>query len=200
MSNLVFSEGINIYNSFKPASRNIFEILIYDINNEGANMEDELSEEDKKSISSKAIHNYARFHATSIKIGDEYLSLKRNPISKQFQVDGNESYAWADKLTIKWRESSDWEVRRYHETWIGTIYDKEKDVYKALDRTNPLANPYRTIVINLPGKYSLKCEGVLPKNIGNIDLAWGRGSSTVEPQLEYYVTRINKVTENGNFK
>ena len=182
MSNFVFSEGnANIYKEFKPASKNLFEIELMDTNTAGAYI--------GTGFDPEAINTYARFHAVDVKIDDEYLSLKRNPISKLFQVSENESYIWADKLTIKWRESSDWEVRNYHEWWISSIYDKENDVYRA----SAIHNPYRTIIINLPGSYKLECEGILPRNIGRIDLAWGKGGSIVEPQLDYYVTKIKQI-------
>ena len=183
MSNLgSFSGGeANIFKNFKPASRNLFTISIYSKEDDAALQ--------KAGFSNSAIHTYAQYHAVSVKIGDEYLSLKRNPISKQFQVDGNESYVWTDRLTIKWRESKDWEVRNYHEHWISSIYDKENDVYKK----SPTSDPYRTIDIDLPGDYYLRCEGILPRNIGSLDLAWGKGGSIVEPQLDYYVTKIQKI-------
>lgn len=184
MANFTFSDGMeNIYKSFKPASKNLFEIEIYTTGSEGEDVN-----LGGGKFNTEAISKYAKFHAVSVKIDDEYLSLKRNDLSKLFQVDGNESYVRANKLSIKWRESSDWEVRKYHEAWIGKIYNKEKDVYLSLTST-----PYRKIIIRLPEKYSLECSGILPKNIGNFELAWGKGSSIVEPQLDYYVTKISEI-------
>lgn len=182
MADFTFSEGLSIYKTFKPAAKNLFTVVITLSDNTDLDL-------GGKSFGAKEIASYTKLHATAITIGDESLSLKRNELSKQFQADGNESYKRADTLKITWRESSDWEVRRYHEAWINTIYDKEKDVY----RSKPAGNPYRKLIIYLPDDYSITCEGILPKNIGSIDLAWGKGSSVITPTLEYYVARVNTI-------
>ena len=165
----------DIYTNFSPAFKNLYEISVFS--------DDKFSSDDK--ISS----GWAKFHATSVKIDDEELSLQRNDALKQFHVDESTGYKWASTLSIKWREDSKWSVRQYHENWIGIIYDKKTDRFKSIDLSSS-TSPYKYLKITLPDKMVIKCFGVLPKNIGNIDLAWGKQGGIIEPQLNYYISRV----------
>lgn len=158
----------DIYLNFNPAMKNLFTIKI-------------LEDSDEK------LNAIAEFHATSVRIDDEVISLKRNEISKNFQIDDTSGYQWANKLTIKWRENNLWEVKRFHEEWISTMYDKDRDVYKSFDPNSK--GPYKTFLITLPNDRAIKCYQVLPRNIGGIDLSWSNSPATVEHNLDYYLTK-----------
>lgn len=158
----------DIYLNFNPAVKNLFTIQI-------------LGDSDKE------LSTIAEFHATSVKIDDEAITLKRNEISKNFQVEETSGYQWANKLSIKWRENDLWQVKSFHEKWISTIYDKDNDVYKSFELNS--AGPYKTFLITLPNDKAIKCYRVLPRNIGSIDLAWSNSPSIVEHNLDYYLTK-----------
>lgn len=172
---LSFSSGqADIYKDFVPAVKNLYNVSIFAAN--GYSQDDIFNSK------------YPNYHATSVKIGDEELSLQRNDILKQFCIDESSGYKWANSLSIRWREDQNWTIRKYHEAWIDIIYDKRRDVFK-----QAIESPYKTISITLPSGVVIVCEGVLPKNIGDIDLAWGKQGSIVEPQLNYYVSRVKMI-------
>ena len=50
-----------------------------------------------------------------------------------FKLKNQDSYTRTNTLSLSWRECDGWKVKRYHDKWIGLIYDRKKDCYKSFD-------------------------------------------------------------------
>lgn len=178
LDNSTFINDINKIYTAEYAVKNLYRVEIYDTFNDG--VEDFL--------------NYLSLQAPSVSFKGESLDLTRNNVTRNFQLreDGN-SFNWTDELSIKWRERDDWEVRKYHEKWLGEFYDKEKDCFLSKEAA-AIPSLYRTIIVTLPesktnssAPHTIKFFYVLPKTIGDFELGWGSGADNIEHQLTYYV-------------
>ena len=67
--------------------------------------------------------------AKSIAFQGETLNLVRDDFTKEFKLSGDTPYNWVNAVTITWNETSFWEIKQFHDRWMGMFYDKEKDVY-----------------------------------------------------------------------
>lgn len=192
----------SIYKDYNPAYKNLYTVEIYYFSENHVN--------DKSSgwVDTDDISKYIKFHATNVTFGDETLNLDRNPITKNFQLKSSDSYTRSDRLSITWREADDWLVKKYHEKWVGSIYNKEEDYYWSYPRTVKIGDwgyeenvdsLYRKIRIILPAsqwrisitpyyyKHIIVFEDVLPCNIGKLDFSWDSNSEIIKHQLDYYV-------------
>lgn len=165
----------SIYKDYSPAYRNLYEVCI--LNSSGG------SDDSAKEFS---------FLTTSISVKGEELRLKRNDVSKLFQVEDSNAYTWVDELSIKWREQDDWAVRKYHSDWISKFYSKENNHFLSAQNTNDIQSRYRTIKVLLPPtadgkKPVVTFSKVLPKVLPGVDLEWSKDSSVVTHQISYYI-------------
>ena len=188
-----------IYDSYYPQYDNLYTVEISypteEISIEGFNLE-----------------NYIKFHATKVSFNGESLSLERDPITKRFKLKNTDSYSRTNTLDITWRECDGWKVKRYHDSWVGLIYNRKDDHYWSQDV--PLAGNlnnkiYRTITITFPYEmnspirkrqnsinsedYSyrelkLRFSEVLPNTTGNISVGYSTTSNIVSHSLSYYIT------------
>lgn len=173
----------NIY-SYNPAFKNLYKVEIYCESNSVYN-----------------INQYFSAHCENVKFGEESLTLKRNDVTKNFQIEGT-PYKWQDTLTITWRECDSWKVKKYHEDWMSVIYDKSTDRYKSLSG-DEVKKLYRTIRVTLPksqgtdydDKNIIVFEGVIINQVPGIDLAWGQQSDVVRHSLNYYVKNYHWESE-----
>lgn len=170
-----------LYDNYKPAYNNLYEVLIFDSKVTGnSNIYD--------------VENYIKFHAINISFNGESLGLTRNEVTKQFQLNDTQAYKRSDTLTIQWEENEDWLVKKYHDTWLSLFYNKEKDYYYSHDE-NSRKQLYKTIKVVLPksNAFSGECDcitfiNVLPNNTPGLNLSWGASASIVNHSLTYYVT------------
>lgn len=189
-----------IYDSYYPQYDNLYTVEISSPSTE------------KISIEGFNLENYIKFHATKVFFNGESLSLERDPITKRFKLKNTDSYSRTNTLDITWRECDGWKVKRYHDSWVGLIYNRKDDHYWSQDV--PLAGNlnnkiYRTITITFPYEmnspirkrqnsinsedYSyrelkLQFSEVLPNTTGNISVGYSTTSNIVSHSLSYYIT------------
>ena len=189
-----------IYDSYYPQYDNLYTVEISSPSTE------------EISIEGFNLENYIKFHATKVSFNGESLSLERDPITKRFKLKNTDSYSRTNTLDITWRECDGWKVKRYHDSWVGLIYNRKDDHYWSQDV--PLAGNlnnkiYRTITITFPYEmnnpirerqnsinsedYSyrelkLRFSEVLPNTTGNISVVYSTTSIIVSLSLSYYIT------------
>ena len=189
-----------IYDSYYPQYDNLYTVEISSPSTE------------EISIEGFNLENYIKFHATKVSFNGESRSLERDPITKRFKLKNTDSYSRTNTLDITWRECDGWKVKRYHDSWVGLIYNRKDDHYWSQDV--PLAGNlnnkiYRTITITFPYEmnspirerqnsinsedYSyrelkLRFSEVLPNTTGNISVGYSTTSNIVSHSLSYYIT------------
>ena len=189
-----------IYDSYYPQYDNLYTVEISSPSTE------------EISIEGFNLENYIKFHATKVSFNGESLSLERDLITKRFKLKNTDSYSRTNTLDITWRECDGWKVKRYHDSWVGLIYNRKDDHYWSQDV--PLAGNlnnkiYRTITITFPHEmnspirerqnsinsedYSyrelkLRFSEVLPNTTGNISVGYSTTSNIVSHSLSYYIT------------
>ena len=189
-----------IYDSYYPQYDNLYTVEISSPSTE------------EISIEGFNLENYIKFHATKVSFNGESLSLERDPITKRFKLKNTDSYSRTNTLDITWRECDGWKVKRYHDSWVGLIYNRKDDHYWSQDV--PLAGNlnnkiYRTITITFPYEmnspirkrqnsinsedYSyrelkLQFSEVLPNTTGNISVGYSTTSNIVSHSLSYDIT------------
>ena len=177
---------IELYDNYTPQYSNLYKVEIfsngYTTALDGINLKD-----------------YICFHTTKVSFNGESLSLDRDSVTKMFKLKNQDSYTRTNTLSLSWRECDGWKVKRYHDKWIGLIYDRKNDCYKSFDiKGEDTASRllYRKIRVTFPFniKENPKDEayidffGVLPSNSGNISLEYNTTSSIMTHSIDYYVT------------
>lgn len=167
----------NIY-EYSPAVNNLYKVEIFPY-----------SSEDITDLS-----NHLKFHSTNVDFNGESLSLKRNDITKRFQLESTLPYKRTDNLSITIRESDKWMIKKYHEKWLSCFYDRDNDCFISADGINhKLEFLYRKIRVTLPSSSSVTNDKnvitfiVLPSNSGDLKLGWGSSSKIVSHSIIYYV-------------
>lgn len=129
--------------------------------------------------------DHAPLHAVSVKFAGAKLTLERHDITKLFSFS---KYQRTDDVTITWRESKDFLVRKYHQEWLSLFYDETKDRYVSLDNQTPEAYGLaRSFRILLPGGYHINLLGVFPVSIPELDLNWS-DNAIIQYTITYKVT------------
>ena len=177
---------IELYDNYTPQYSNLYKVEIfsngYTTALDGINLKD-----------------YICFHTTKVLFNGESLSLDRDSVTKKFKLKNQDSYTRTNTLSLSWRECDGWKVKRYHDKWMGLIYDRKNDCYKSFDiKGEDTASRllYRKIRVTFPFniKENPKEEayidffGVLPSNSGNISLEYNTTSSIMTHNIDYYVT------------
>ena len=177
---------IELYDNYTPQYSNLYKVEIfsngYTTALDGINLKD-----------------YICFHTTKVLFNGESLSLDRDSVTKKFKLKNQDSYNRTNTLSLSWRECDGWKVKRYHDKWIGLIYDRKNDCYKSFDikgENTASRLLYRKIRVTFPFniKENPKDEayidffGVLPSNSGNISLEYNTTSSIMTHSIDYYVT------------
>ena len=177
---------IELYDNYTPQYSNLYKVEIfsngYTTALDGINLKD-----------------YICFHTTKVLFNGESLSLDRDSVTKKFKLKNQDSYTRTNTLSLSWRECDGWKVKRYHDKWIGLIYDRKNDCYKSFDikgENTASRLLYRKIRVTFPFniKENPKEEayidffGVLPSNSGNISLEYNTTSSIMTHSIDYYVT------------
>ena len=177
---------IELYDNYTPQYSNLYKVEIfsngYTTALDGINLKD-----------------YICFHTTKVLFNGESLSLDRDSVTKKFKLKNQDSYNRTNTLSLSWRECDGWKVKRYHDKWIGLIYDRKNDCYKSFDikgENTASRLLYRKIRVTFPFniKENPKEEayidffGVLPSNSGNISLEYNTTSSIMTHSIDYYVT------------
>lgn len=182
----------SIYNDYNPAYKNLYTVYIYP---RSSAVEDE------------SIASHIKFHTLNVSFNGESLGLTRNAVTKKFQLNANNPYTWSDTLTITWRESDTWKVKKYHEDWLKLFYDKNNDCFLSYPTASAATNAlnghtvdslYRTIKITFPtsSKESNGGQGpldtivfndVLPSNVGDFQFGWSSSPDIVTHSLKYFV-------------
>ena len=177
---------IELYDNYTPQYSNLYKVEIfsngYTTALDGINLKD-----------------YICFHTTKVLFNGESLSLDRDSVTKMFKLKNQDSYNRTNTLSLSWRECDGWKVKRYHDKWMGLIYDRKNDCYRSFDiKGEDTASRllYRKIRVTFPFniKENPKDEayidffGVLPSNSGNISLEYNTTSSIMTHSIDYYVT------------
>lgn len=161
-----YSNAITTLTSYQAAYKNDFEVQ--DI-----------------SVSRHDLAEHAPLHAVSVKFAGAKLTLERHDITKLFSFS---KYQRTDDVTITWRESKDFLVRRYHQDWLSLFYDETKDRYVSLDNKTPEAYGLaRSFRILLPGGYHITLSGLFPISIPELDLNWS-DNAIIQYTMTYKVT------------
>ena len=177
---------IELYDNYTPQYSNLYKVEIfsngYTTALDGINLKD-----------------YICFHTTKVSFNGESLSLDRDSVTKKFKLKNQDSYTRTNTLSLSWRECDGWKVKRYHDKWMGLIYDRKNDCYKSFDiKGEDTASRllYRKIRVTFP--YNIKENpkeeayidffNVLPSNSGNIALEYNTTSSIMTHNIDYYVT------------
>ena len=177
---------IELYDNYTPQYSNLYKVEIfsngYTTALDGINLKD-----------------YICFHTTKVLFNGESLSLDRDSVTKMFKLKNQDSYTRTNTLSLSWRECDGWKVKRYHDKWIGLIYDRKNDCYKSFDikgENTASRLLYRKIRVTFP--YNIKENpkeeayidffNVLPSNSGNIALEYNTTSSIMTHNIDYYVT------------
>lgn len=135
--------------------------------------------------STEYMNNYLKFQSPSVSFNGESLNLERNFATKKFHLS-NSSYQRTNELSISWRESDDWRVKRYHENWIDLFYDRKNDYY--LSHDDPYEEGlYRTITVKLGNKQGIRFNNVIPQTTGGLNLSWSTSPTIVSHSISYYV-------------
>ena len=201
------SENINIdgklssllnTDKYTPALSNLYEIDVY----AGALAATNSTGSSSMSIESgsgERFKYFASFHAVDITINGESITFERHPVTKTFYLGSGSvtqsPYTRADEISITWRESNDWFIKRYHEAWISMFYNKDSDTFKSVDGDS-VSNLYRTFKIKLPyltgnrNHLTLVAENVLPMSTGNMNLSWSNNPNLITHAMSYKVERL----------
>ena len=170
-----------IYSNYNPAFNNIYTVTIMDSGTNGI-------------ASAEDINYFLQFQAPGVSFNGESLNLERNWATKKFQVSSS-PYTWSDTLTIKWRESDDWRVKKFHENWISLFYDRSDDSFISYESKNAIteAGLYKDFKILLPTSKSKNAptaiifKNVLPSRVGDFNFAWTSSPSVISHSMTYYV-------------
>jgi hypothetical protein len=136
-------------------------------------------------IEGSDLDGYELYHAKGINILGAKLQLKRNAVTKLFAM---EKYNRSDTVTIQWRESSTFTVRRFHQDWLKKFYDESTDHYISYDsKAAATAALMRNMTVYLQGGYQLKLQGMTPQFVPDLQLTWD-SPSNVEYSVTYNVT------------
>ena len=135
--------------------------------------------------------------AKSIAFQGETLNLVRDDFTKEFKLSGDTSYNWVNTVTITWNETSFWEIKQFHDKWLGMFYDKQRDVYLSGN-----SKRYVDFDIRLYPDWSYnyeddssKCVRIqlincLPAKTGDVNLGWTPSPSVVNHAINYYPQSI----------
>ena len=187
MSTFVNKKDISTLYSYEPAVKNLYKITISDMDKSDSTSQDTLSG------LGWADNNETLLHAISVSLPSDSLQLERNPVTKKFSLGDKGGYKWSDTLTIQWRETRDWAIKKMHQKWLNLFYDKSRDCYlstKSGNETEALAEAlarYKQFKITLPNGDVAVCDYVTPQNQWNLDLAWGNSANIVTYQIVYNV-------------
>lgn len=182
----------SIYKDYEPAFSNLYTVEMFSNSFSGESSTDEM------------MNDYIKFHAVDISFDDEMLNLKRNNVTKNFQLEKSDQYTWPTMLKIVWRESDDWRVKRYHEDWVGKFYSKEDDCFFSYSKEDSY-KLFKTIKVTLPyikegdSKYKERAivfKRVLPNNIGAFKFKWGTNGEIVTHSMNYFVKEWNWLNVN----
>lgn len=183
MGNFVSTTSIADLYNFDPAVKNLYTVDIYD-----GGMEDEDID-----IALGSLHSIAQLHAIQVELPGDVLNLERNSVTKNFSLSENGGYKWGDTLTIQWRETRDWGVKKLHEAWLAKFYNRTTDRYISINWDNEteakreVEKRYKVFKINLPDGSRIVCRDVIPQNAWNLSLAWGSTPSLVQYSIVYNV-------------
>lgn len=178
-----------LYDKYIPQFDNTYKVEIFPNGN-------------NHSIGNINLDNYICFHTTKVSFNGESLSLERDPVTKQFKLQNTNSFNRTNTLSLTWRECNGWEVKRYHDAWIGLIYDRNNDRYHSfpIDKNNNKTAQkvlYRNIRVTFPCQTSFSSKDkeayiefmdVLPNTSGSIELGYNTTSNIVSHTINYYVT------------
>lgn len=175
--------------NYTPALSNIYEVSILAGDSRG-----------EASAASNRLQHFASFHATEVSINGESISFERHPVTKTFYLGSSSisqaPYTRVDEISITWRESNDWFIKRYHEAWVGMFYDKNTDTFKSIEKEDDSFKLYRTFRITLPhadangNHLILVVNNVLPTATGDISLSWSNSPSLVTHKMTYKAENI----------
>jgi len=114
------------------------------------------------------------------------ITFNRHKAMKTFTI---ESYDYADEVTFTWRESSDFNVRRFHENWFALFYNRDDDTYQSGGQRTLTANislqSYAQGGYLITGR-KLQLRGMLPTKLPDLSLDWSN-SNAMEYTLSYKV-------------
>ena len=153
----------NIYN-FRPAFNNLFEVFFIKSGVQGP-LDGEFSK-------------VMMFSCSGVNFNGEDLDIKRHNVTKLFYMD---DYKRQDNLKLTFIENKDRVVRRYHENWMSSFYDRKRDCFKSYDtKEEALRALCRTIKVKFPkdeeSVWVLSLEGVMIKKTPGLDMKWGEPS------------------------
>ena len=164
----------NIYN-FRPAFNNLFEVFFINLG-EPRPLDSEFS-------------NVMMFSCSGVNFNGENLDIKRHDVTKLFYID---DYKRQDNLKLTFVENKDRIVRRYHENWMSSFYDRKKDCFKSYNtKEEALQALCRDIKVKFPkdeeSVWVLSLNRVMIKQTPGLDFKWGEPSCEALT-IEYVVS------------
>lgn len=220
----------NIYSNYTPAVKNLYEVIVYSGSGSSGSIAEATLGGDDGGLKSSGLEysdtpnstyrglnttsdsEYFKYHATDITLDEESLELVRNNATKQFTLGDRDAYKLCDNVSITWRESKDWIVRKYHEDWLANFYNKDYNCYVSatLDGNGQMLDSergkrFRDFKIRFPNdnikddtyrRYScIMLHNVIPSNIGNLQLSWNSSGDIVTFTITYKVQSWNWVED-----
>lgn len=182
MSTFVTTSDISELYEYEPAVKNLYKITVMDVGQENIS-----PSTDNPLNLGWAKDKATLLHAVSVSLPSDSLQLERNSVTKKFSLGDKGGYKWSDTLTVQWRETRDWAVRKMHQRWLDCFYDKSHDCYMSASNLKEAQSRYKKFKIELPNGDTIICDYVTPQNQWNLDLAWGNQAGIVTYTIVYNV-------------
>jgi hypothetical protein len=167
-------------------------------------------------VENNSIQDY-RFRCVSFEIGGASISLERAPnfdhIPKEFTRSST--------LTVKWIETANLDIRRFHSNWMSNWYNKETDSWMIgsvgkkrtlefkylserprLKATGAFLEWENDLVYSNYNKltedqaYTIKLIGAVPQGMYSLDFDWEKNSSSSVISFTYSIDDIT-ITKSG---
>jgi len=136
-------------------------------------------------VDNNDLNDHARLHAISLQFPGAKLTLERHNVTKLFMLS---KYQRADEVTITWRETRDFLVRKFHQDWMKKFYDEDSDRFTSYGTADEAREALtRTFTVKLPNGHSIVLRNAMPTAIPDADFSWS-DSALIQYALRYKVT------------
>ena len=163
LNTIPLNTSIATLSSYRAAYKNDFEVTVDD----------------------NDLNDHALLHAISLQFPGAKLTLERHNVTKLFMLS---KYQRADEVTITWRETRDFLVRKFHQDWMKMFYDEATDRFRSYDDADAAEKALtRTFTVKLPNNYRIVLRNAMPTNIPDADFSWS-DSALIQYALRYKVT------------
>ena len=190
------SDGLQIQATIPGFMPNLFEVAIFGEDNKGSTSTAFLD-----SYTNTTGGTASKFYCISYELPAPALTLKRDPLNKQFYVS---KYNIAETVSITWQENQKLEVWNYHQNWLRQFYLREKDWYIS-GHDGKKKNAHITVQQyvgygaeepsslnpDLKDIFTIRLIGLIPQSIPPLHGDWNQdASNSMNLVIKYYVDYI----------